>query len=96
MSIAGLQREFGIAVWLYALNMHNKAMSFEFDPAKARSNLQKHPGVSFAHAEQSLRDDMAVTIEDPDAVGEQRFLTLGMDALGRILVVCRILGVPAR
>jgi uncharacterized protein len=63
-------------------------MSFEFDPVKARSNLQKHPGVSFAHAEQSLRDDMAVTIEDPDAVGEQRFLTLGMDALGRILVVC--------
>lgn len=63
-------------------------MSFEFDPAKARSNLQKHPGVSFAHAEQSLRDDMAVTIEDPDATGEQRFLTLGMDALGRILVVC--------
>jgi uncharacterized protein len=63
-------------------------MSFEFDPVKARSNLQKHPGVSFAHAEQSLRDDMALTIEDPDAVGEQRFLTLGMDALGRILVVC--------
>ena len=63
-------------------------MQFEFEPAKARSNLQKHPGVSFSHAEQSLRDDMAVTIEDPDAVGEQRFLTLGMDALGRILVVC--------
>lgn len=63
-------------------------MRFEFDPAKARGNLQKHPGVSFAHAEQSLRDDMAVTIEDPDALGEQRFLTLGMDALGRILVVC--------
>ena len=62
-------------------------MDFEFDPAKARSNLQKHPGVSFSHAEQSLRDDMAVTIEDPDALGEQRFLTLGMDALGRILVV---------
>ena len=63
-------------------------MSFEFDPDKTRSNLQKHPGVSFAHTEQSLRDDMAVTIEDPDATGEQRFLTLGMDALGRILVVC--------
>ena len=63
-------------------------MDFEFDPDKARNNLQKHPGVSFAHAEQSLRDDTALTIEDPDAAGEQRFLTLGMDALGRILVVC--------
>lgn len=62
-------------------------MQFEFDPAKAHSNLQKH-GVSFAHAEQALRDDHAVTIEDPDAMGEQRFLTLGLDALGRVLVVC--------
>ena len=58
----------------------------EFDPAKARSNIRKH-GVSFAHAEQALRDEMAVTVEDPDAVGEQRFITLGMDALGRVLVL---------
>jgi uncharacterized protein len=65
-------------------------MDFEFDPAKARSNLRKH-GVSFAHAEQALRDDMAVTVEDPDAVGEQRFVTLGMDALGRVLVVIHAL-----
>ncbi len=61
-------------------------MDIEFDPAKARSNLAKHK-VSFAHAEQVLRDPMAVTIEDPDAEGEQRFVTLGMDALGRVLVV---------
>ena len=61
-------------------------MEFEFDPEKARSNLRKH-GVSFAHAEQALRDDMAVTIEDPDSVDEQRFVTLGMDAVGRLLVV---------
>jgi uncharacterized DUF497 family protein len=58
----------------------------EFDPDKARSNLQKHK-VSFAHAEQALRDPMAVTIEDPDAEGEPRFVTLGMDALGRVLVI---------
>jgi uncharacterized DUF497 family protein len=61
-------------------------MEFEFDPEKARSNLRKH-GVSFAHAEQALRDDMAVTIEDPDSIDEQRFVTLGVDALGRLLVV---------
>jgi uncharacterized DUF497 family protein len=30
---------------------------------------------------------MALTMEDPDAEGEQRLVTLGMDALGRILVV---------
>ncbi len=61
-------------------------MEFEFDPAKAQANLRKH-GVSFSHAEQALRDSMAVTIEDPDAIGEQRFVSLGMDALGRVLVV---------
>ena len=61
-------------------------MEFEFDPVKARSNQRKH-GVSFSHAEQALRDDMAVTVEDPDAFGEQRFVTLGVDALGRLLVV---------
>ena len=61
-------------------------MTIEFDPSKARANLRKH-GVGFAHAEQALRDPMALTIEDPDSRGEQRFVTLGMDALGRVLVV---------
>ena len=66
--------------------MHNWVLKeIEFDPAKARANLRKH-GVDFAHAEQALRDPNGVTIEDPDAQGEQRFVTLGMDALGRILV----------
>ena len=66
--------------------MHNGAVEIEFDPAKAASNFQKHR-VSFAHAEQALRDDMAITLEDPDSLGEQRFITLGTDALGRVLVV---------
>ena len=61
-------------------------MSIEFDPAKAKANLRKH-GVSFAHAEQALRDPMALTIEDPDSRSEQRFITMGADALGRVLVV---------
>ena len=30
---------------------------------------------------------MAFTIEDPDSQNEQRFVTLGVDALGRVLVV---------
>jgi hypothetical protein len=66
--------------------MHTAAVDIEFDPAKAASNLQKHK-VSFSHAEQALRDPFAVTIEDPDAEDEQRFITLGMDSLGRVLVV---------
>jgi len=43
--------------------MHNPAVDIEFDPAKAQANLRKHR-VSFAHAEQALRDPFAVTIED--------------------------------
>ena len=61
-------------------------MTFEFDPSKARANLRKH-GVSFSHAEQALRDPMAFTIADPDSQRELRFVTLGVDALGRVLVV---------
>jgi uncharacterized protein len=34
-----------------------------------------------------LRDPRRITIGDPDACGEQRFLTIGTDALGRVLVV---------
>jgi uncharacterized DUF497 family protein len=70
--------------------MHNGKVQIEFDPAKARANVAKH-NVSFAHAEQALLDPFAVTIEDPDAEAEQRFVTLGMDALGRILVVVHTL-----
>jgi uncharacterized DUF497 family protein len=61
-------------------------MAIEFDPAKARANLRKH-GVSFSDAEQVLRDPQALTIEDPEVESERRFITLGMDSLGRILVV---------
>ena len=73
--------------------MHNICIiteGFEFDPVKAKANLRKH-GVSFSHAEQAVRDPMAVTIEDPDVIGEQRFVSLGMDALGRVLVVVHTL-----
>lgn len=30
---------------------------------------------------------MAITVEDPDAIGEQRFVTLGIDDSGRLLIV---------
>lgn len=61
-------------------------MEIEFDPEKAALNLRKHR-VSFAHAEQALRDPFGITIEDPDSEGEARYITLGADSLGRILVV---------
>lgn len=60
-------------------------MEVEWDPEKARLNLQKH-GVDFADAATALHDEMAITIPDDDP-DEQRFVTLASDVLGRVLVV---------
>ena len=61
-------------------------MAVEYDPAKAASNLKKH-GVSLADAEGVLLDPLAVTIEDTSALGEQRFVTMGLGSAGDVLVV---------
>ena len=61
-------------------------MNTAWDPRKARTNLQKH-GVCFSDAESVLFDPVGVTVEDPSSRNEQRFVTMGMDALGRVLVV---------
>jgi uncharacterized protein len=61
-------------------------MKITFDSKKAAANYGKH-GIRFSDAESVLFDPMALTREDRDAVGEQRFVSLGMDAIGRLLVV---------
>ena len=60
-------------------------MEYEWDPAKAKVNLRKHR-VSFADAALALEDPRALTMADPDASGEQRFVSLGSDPIGRVLV----------
>jgi uncharacterized protein len=59
---------------------------FQYDPAKAAANLRKH-GVSFADAEGVLEDPLALTVPDPDAAGEPRFVTIGMGSAGELLVI---------
>lgn len=58
---------------------------YEWDRTKANTSWAKH-GVVFADAVSVFTDDLALTIED-DEPSEQRFVTIGMDALGRVLVV---------
>jgi uncharacterized DUF497 family protein len=58
----------------------------EWDPRKAAANVKKH-GVDFADAATVLYDEQAITIRE-DAEGEERYVTVGMDALGNMLVVC--------
>jgi len=43
--------------------------------------------ISFAEAVTALEDDHALSREDPDSVGEQRFVTLGLSSSGNLLVV---------
>ena len=61
-------------------------METNWDPLKARANLAKH-GVAFEDAELALSDPSGLTREDPYARGEERFVTVGADALGRIVTV---------
>ena len=59
---------------------------YEWDDRKARSNLRDH-GVDFADAVSVLEDPRALTIIDDREADEERFVTMGLDLLGRVLVV---------
>lgn len=60
-------------------------MDYEWDPNKAHSNQEKH-GIRFADAVAVLEDPFAITIPD-DHADEERFITIGEDAFGQVLVV---------
>ena len=61
-------------------------MSAEFDPKKDAANVKKH-GVSLSEGDGVLNDPLALTVEDEFAEGEQRFVTIGMNAFGSMMVV---------
>lgn len=67
---------------------HTKIVSFEWDEdSKAGINFRKH-GVRMPEAIPVFDDPRAITINDEDSdPGEQRFVTLGLGATGRLLVV---------
>ena len=61
-------------------------MRLRYDPAKAIANLRKH-GVSFADVGGAIEDPLAITMEDPDARDEWRYITIGMGSAGELLIV---------
>lgn len=65
---------------------------FEWDPTKQRANLRKH-AIEFADAVAVFRDPLALTVEDRSHI-EQRFVTIGLDAFGRILSVVYVYREP--
>jgi uncharacterized DUF497 family protein len=63
------------------------AYHFEWDTAKARTNLTKH-GVSFRAATAVFRDPLALTtFDDAHSEDEERWVTLGRTENGQYLVV---------
>jgi uncharacterized protein len=60
-------------------------MRYEWDPDKAKANAEKH-GVRFADTVAVFSDEKALTLEDPHP-DEERYVTIGMDALARLVVV---------
>jgi uncharacterized DUF497 family protein len=62
-------------------------VEFEWDPEKGAANVKKH-GVEFAEAMTIFGDPLELTIADPDhSEGEPRFLSIGLSAGSRLLVV---------
>ena len=61
-------------------------MEFEWDPKKAETNRRKL-GIEFVDAVIVFDDDRGITLVDERRT-EERYVTFGMDAQGRVLAVC--------
>jgi uncharacterized DUF497 family protein len=62
-------------------------MEFRWDSRKDRRNQRKHR-VSFREAATVFEDPLSTTFSDLDhSVDDERFLTIGMSTIGRILVI---------
>lgn len=59
---------------------------YQWDEAKRTANLVKH-GVDFANAVGALEDPASLTLEDGEAQGEARYVTLGIGFTGWVLLV---------
>lgn len=62
-------------------------IEFEWDPAKARTNLRKHR-IAFSEAVTVFADRLSITVYDPDhSQEEDRYLTVGASTGGRLLII---------
>jgi uncharacterized protein len=61
-------------------------MSPTFDPKKNAANLRKH-GVPLSDGDGVLNDPLALTVEDDAADSERRFVSIGLNSFGSLMVV---------
>ena len=60
-------------------------MGSKFDPDKDAINIAKH-GLSLVEGEGVLNDPLGLTIEDDSSEGEPRWITIGANTNGQLLV----------
>jgi uncharacterized protein len=60
-------------------------VKYQWDKNKAATNIGKH-GIDFADVISVFSDDLAITLPD-ERFDEDRFITIGLDAFGRVIVV---------
>ncbi|WP_160105008.1 BrnT family toxin [Pseudomonas izuensis] len=63
-----------------------KPFEIQYHKAKNAANKLKHKGISLAETEPVFHDEYALTLQD-DHHDEQRWITIGLDGKGRLLVV---------
>jgi len=66
--------------------MHTMIIEITWDSVKAKSNRLKHR-IFFSEVEPVFYDPRAISFEDMDSKGEARYVVIGLDSLGRIIVV---------
>jgi uncharacterized protein len=61
-------------------------MSPTFDPKKNAANLRKH-GVPLSDGDGVVNDPLALTAEDDAVDSERRFVSIGLNSFGSLMVV---------
>ena len=90
LKTGGSERDSALATLSVARYSSAVSYRFEWDPARARSNLREHT-VSFDEASTVFGDPLSLLMPDPDhSRGEERYLVLGMSFHRRLLVVSHL------
>lgn len=72
--------------WTYVFNTYRMCIWRRSSTVKDATNLAKH-GISLLEGDGVLSDPLGVTVADDFSEGERRWLTIGMNSQGELLVV---------
>ena len=84
--LAADRRSFRSSQYTYKVCIQMKTIRIQYNHEKNVTNQKKNRGISLADAETVFYDDSALTLEDRDHA-EERWVTLGKNTAGQLLVV---------